>query len=631
MQIGQIELMPENSDAKPILKWAGGKGQLLDVLMNNLPSRFNNYIEPFFGGGALFFGVKPKNSIISDANTELINLYQVVADHVESLISALAKFRYDKQMFYKVREEDPNVLNPVERAARTIYLNKTDFNGLYRVNKKGEFNVPFGRYKNPKILDEANLRAASRALQNAIIVSGDYLDVLTRYAKPGDLVFLDPPYMPVSKYADFKRYTPNQFGVEDQKKLANEVKRLTDLGCYVLLTNSNHPLVRQLYSNYHLKTIQTKRMISSKSTTRSGEDILIRNYDLDQLIIPSEASYLKQSNKYPSTRYMGSKEKMLPYIASVADTLNFSSVVDLFSGSGTVSYLFKAMGKKVISNDFMTFSSFFAKSMIENSTTTLSRQSLEKVMETNTENDGFVESTFKGLYFSDEDNLFIDTVRANLKLIDDEYEYAIIVAALVRACMKKRPRGIFTYTGDRYNDGRRDLQMSLQEQFVEAVRDINKAVFDNGKSNRSYNQNALTFDKTADLIYMDPPYFSKHSDNDYVRRYHFVEGIARDWSGVSIQQNTKTKKFKNYVTPFSTLEGTYTAFKELFHKYRSKKILLSYSSNSLPTKEELLKMLSKEFSSVKLYSVDYRYSFASQTKNMKRNQVKEYLFVAEQK
>lgn len=631
MQIGQIELMPEDNIAKPILKWAGGKGQLLDVLLNNLPSRFNNYIEPFFGGGALFFGIEPKQSIISDANTELINLYRVVAKHVESLIPALEKFQYDKQMFYKVRDQNPALLNNIERAARTIYLNKTDFNGLYRVNREGKFNVPFGRYKNPKILDEANLRAASRALQNATIIAGDYLDVLARYAKPGDLVFLDPPYMPVSKYADFKRYTAGQFGEEDQKKLAAEVKRLTDLGCYVLLTNSNHPLIQQLYGNYHSEVVQTKRMISSKSTTRSGEDILVRNYDLDQLIIPSTASYLDQSKKYPSTRYMGSKEKLLPYIAAVTDTLSFSSVVDLFSGSGAVSYLFKAMGKKVISNDFMTFSSLFSKAMIENNSTVLSQQSLEKVMQPNIKNDEFVESTFQGLYFSDEDNLFIDTVRSNLKLIHNEYEHAIVVTALVRACMKKRPRGIFTYTGDRYNDGRRDLQISLQEQFIEAVRDINNAVFDNGKSNRSYNEDALVFEQTADLIYMDPPYFSKHSDNDYVRRYHFVEGIARDWRGVSIQQNTKTKKFKNYMTPFSTLRGTYSAFEELFHKYRNKKILLSYSSNSLPTKEELLNMLSKEFSSVKLYSVDYRYSFASQTKDIKRNQVKEYLFVAEQK
>lgn len=629
MQIGQIELMPEDNVAKPILKWAGGKGQMLEILSENLPLTYNNYIEPFFGGGALFFNLEPKKSIIADANAEIINLYQTVAKDVESLISALAKYKYDKDMFYEVRSQDTQTLSNVERAARTIYLNKTDFNGLYRVNRKGEFNVPFGKYKNPKILDEANLRAASRALKDATIVEGDYLDVLAKYAQPGDLIFLDPPYMPVSKYADFKRYTANQFGEEDQKKLAAEVQRLTDLGCHILLTNSNHPLIQQLYAQYHCEVVQTKRMISSKSATRSGEDILVRNYELDHELVPSTANFLHQASEYPSTRYMGSKEKLLPYIAAAAEKLQFDSVLDLFSGSGTVSYLFKAMGKQVYSNDFMTFSSTFTKAMIENNNVSLSDETLERVMQTPRTNDEFVETIFKDLYFDDIDNLFIDTIRANLSSVSNEYERAIVTAALVRACMKKRPRGIFTYTGNRYDDGRRDLQITLQQQFIEAARDINAAIFDNSQKNVAFNSDALELEETADLIYMDPPYFSKLSDNDYVRRYHFVEGIARNWQGVTIQEHTKTKKFKNYVTPFSTQKGTYEAFEFLFHKYRNQKIILSYSSNSLPTKTELLSMLEKEFSSVQLFSVNHKYSFANQTKNIKNNQVKEYLFIAQ--
>ncbi|QGV17956.1 Methyl-directed repair DNA adenine methylase [Lacticaseibacillus paracasei subsp. paracasei] len=631
MQIGQIKLMPENDVAKPILKWAGGKGQMLEILSENLPLTYNNYIEPFFGGGALFFNLEPEKAIISDANAEIINLYKIVAENVESLISALAKYKYDKDMFYDVRSQNPQMLSNVERAARTIYLNKTDFNGLYRVNRKGEFNVPFGRYKNPKILDEANLRAASRALRDVVIINGDYLDVLEKYAQPGDLVFLDPPYMPISKYGDFKRYTANQFGEEDQKKLAAEVQRLTDLGCRVLLTNSNHPLIQKLYAQYHCDVVPTKRMISSRPATRSGEDILVRNYNLVQELTPSTARFLQQASKYPSTRYMGSKEKLLPYIAAAAEDLQFDSVLDLFSGSGTVSYLFKAMGKQVFSNDFMTFSSTFTKAMVENNKVSLSEETLEQVMQSSNTNDKFVEKTFKGLYFNDVDNLFIDTIRANLSLVSDEYERAIVIAALVRACMKKRPRGIFTYTGNRYDDGRHDLQITLQQQFVKAVRDINDAVFDNSQTNVAFNNDALELSKTADLIYMDPPYFSKLSDNDYVRRYHFVEGIARNWQGVTIQENTKTKKFKNYVTPFSTQQGTYKAFEFLFHKFRDKKIILSYSSNALPTKTELLNMLGKEFSSVQLFSIDHKYSFANQTKNIKNNKVKEYLFIAQQK
>ena len=201
--------------------------------------------------------------------------------------------------------------------------------------------------------------------------------------------------------------------------------------------------------------------------------------------------------------------------------------------------------------------------------------------------------------------------------------------ALIRACTKKRPRGIFSYTGHRYDDGRRDLQLSMEEQFLEAVEAINNAVFDNGQANVSVQGDALALKVDhVDLVYIDPPYYSKNSDNEYVRRYHFVEGLARDWQGVEIQECTKTKKFKSYPTPFSTETGAEEAFDELFERYADSVIAVSYSSNCLPDRETMVSMLSRRKKHVDVIPLDYTYGFGNQT-NAKthRNKVKEYLFI----
>ena len=203
------------------------------------------------------------------------------------------------------------------------------------------------------------------------------------------------------------------------------------------------------------------------------------------------------------------------------------------------------------------------------------------------------------------------------------------MTALIRACTKKRPRGIFTYTGQRYNDGRKDLQKSLEQQFLEAVEAVNKAVFDNGRPNRSRNGDAMDLRvEQADLVYIDPPYYSPLSDNEYVRRYHFVEGLARDWKGVEIQQHTQTKKFKSYPTPFSTRKGAADAFDRLFKKFANSVLIVSYSSNSLPTQDEMVALMAKYKEHVEVIPVDYRYSFGNQgDAKTHRNSVQEYLFV----
>lgn len=611
-----------NTYLKPIMKWAGGKTQLLDELIQRMPSNYGKYIEPFFGGGALFFALLPEKAIIADSNPELINMYKEVAQNVDGVIKKLSSYKNEEEMFYDVRALDWKKMRPEDAAARTLFLNKTCFNGLYRVNKKGQFNTPFGRYKNPTICDEEHLWKASAILQKANIICGDYLEVLEKYAEKGDFIYLDPPYIPVSEYGDFKRYTKEQFYERDQRNLADEVQRLYDKGCYVLLTNSDHPMIYELYGKYKIEVLNTRRSISSKASTRRGRDLIVTAY-------PDSSPLSQQNKKYPATRFMGSKRKLIDEIWSVASRFNFHTVLDLFSGSGVVSYMFKCQGKKVISNDYMAMSAVFAKAMVENNTVTLSKDETEALMEDNDDNDAFVQNTFRGLYYSDEDNHLIDVIRSNIKKLDNEYSRAIAMTALIRACIKKRPRGIFTYTGNRYNDGRRDLQISLKQQFLEAVDAVNGAVFNNGEFNQSIMGDAMTVpDVHPDLVYIDPPYYSPLSDNEYVRRYHFVEGLARDWKGVEIQENTKTKKFKSYPTPFSKKNGAYDAFDELFNKYKNEILIVSYSSNSLPTQSEMEELMKKYKKNVDVIPIDYVYGFGNQRKaKTHRNNVQEFLFV----
>lgn len=620
---------------RPILKWAGGKQQLLEILLSNIPATYNRYIEPFFGGGALFFGLRPQNSIISDFNPELINLYRVVAQNVQELIAALKNLPNDKELFLNLRAKDPATLSSVEQAARTIYLNRTCFNGLYRVNKSGQFNTPFGNYHNPKICDENNLMAASRILQTSQIILSDYKAILENYAQPGDFIYLDPPYMPISSTSDFKRYTKVQFYEKDHIDLAERVHNLHELGCHVLLSNSNHPLVHELYSNYRdsIIILQTKRNISSDASKRMGEDILINIKPRPRrklFINQSPITLSSQVEHFPSTRYMGSKQALLKPIWEASSQFNVNTVLDLFSGSGVVSYMFKAQGKQVISNDYLAFCSLFTKSMVENNCVTLSEQDLNFLCNHETPNpDRFVSDTFRGLYFSDDDNLFIDKIRANINYLEDDYKKAITMASLVRSCLKKRARGIFTYTGNNSDDGRRDLRLSLKDQFCEAVDKVNKAVFNNRRANISQNVDSMEINTTADLVYIDPPYFSPLSDNDYTRRYHFVEGLARNWKNVDLQAHTKTKKFKSFPTPFSKEIGAYKAFETLLRRHQASIIIVSYSSNSLPTKNDLSALLSKYKQNVKVIEVDYRYSFGNQGHKVddNKNSVQEYLFI----
>lgn len=269
----------------PFLKWAGGKRGLLHEILPVIPDFTGRYIEPFLGAGAVLFAVDFDKALVNDFNENLIEVYEVIKSEPEKLIKALKKHVNDKEHFLSVRAWDraPGFSDrtPVERAARFIYLNKTGFNGLYRVNSQGFFNVPFGGQKNPDFIAEDNIRHVSQYLKNVSFTSGDYRHA-TKKAKPGDFVYLDPPYDPISATASFVAYNESGFGKADQEELRDEVVRLTKLGVPVLLSNSDTPFIRDLYADkklFRIRSVEVRRAISAKASSRGmiGE-VLVDNY-----------------------------------------------------------------------------------------------------------------------------------------------------------------------------------------------------------------------------------------------------------------------------------------------------------------------------------------------------------------
>jgi len=273
----------------PFVKWAGGKSQLIPQIIRLMPSRFARYFEPFLGGGAVFFHTASynRNAFLSDINVDLINAYKIIRNNVEELITAL-KYHQDeyskspKSYYYQLRDKTKG-LNKIENAARFITLNKTCYNGLYRVNKKGLFNVPIGRYKNPLICDPVNLRKMSIVLNQSASYLGviDYKKILVEKADKDDFVYLDPPFHPISNTANFTSYTNSGFSFEDQKELATIFKELTRRGCKLLLSNSNTEEIRRLYSDFsHLTELAlVNRSINAVGSKRVGHvELLIRNY-----------------------------------------------------------------------------------------------------------------------------------------------------------------------------------------------------------------------------------------------------------------------------------------------------------------------------------------------------------------
>lgn len=333
---------------------------------------------------------------------------------------------------------------------------------------------------------------------------------------------------------------------------------------------------------------------------------------------------------YPKFRFMGSKHKLLPWMHEVLNDLEFESVLDGFSGSGAVSYLFKTMGKKVFSNDFLYFPTVITKGLCVNSNAILTDEDLEKILVKDKNAGDFIFKTYKDIFYTHADLQFLDQAYFNIDTKLQENKKYLALTALIRACIKKQPRGIFTVSGDlsNYDDGRRDLKLTIEQHFKEQIEVCNNLVFDNGHTHASFNGpiSELELDMNIDLVYLDPPYVPKSDDNCYVKRYHFLEGLSKYWKGEEIMKNTKVKKIKKKYTPFSYRSKAIEAFDGLFNRFRDSIIVLSYSSNGYPDLEILTKLMNRYKKNICVEKKGHQYHIGNHS-NSKRNKVEEYLII----
>lgn len=276
------EQQGKTSNCRPFVKWVGGKGQLLNILIENLPTDMATYYEPFLGGGALFFALQPKLAVLSDINSDLIEAFSCVQQFPEELISDLSAHKYDEDYFYSLRNIDRTPyftsLSPVQRTSRLIYLNKACYNGLYRVNSKGQFNTPFGRYSNPTICDSENLRSCSVALKNTSLLCDTFKES-THTARAGDFIYLDPPYLPINATSNFTGYVAGGFSLADQEELAEYCSELNSRNIKFLLSNSDTETTRALYKNFNISSVKALRAVNSKAAKRGPvSELLVKNY-----------------------------------------------------------------------------------------------------------------------------------------------------------------------------------------------------------------------------------------------------------------------------------------------------------------------------------------------------------------
>ncbi len=343
-------------------------------------------------------------------------------------------------------------------------------------------------------------------------------------------------------------------------------------------------------------------------------------------ITADSARVLEWVSQYPRLRYMGSKYRVIPFLLDVFVDLSFTTALDAFSGSGVVSFALKALGKRVTANDFLTFASTVARATVENVDEKLTREDVERIVGPPADGRDFIQSTFRGLYFPPEDLAFLDSAWSHIETLPG-HKRDVALAALCLAAARKQPRGVFTVTDLRYDDGRRNLHMPLRDQFRLTAEAYNAVVFDSGQRCRVFCQDALELKPNGyDLVYFDPPYAPPRDDNDYIKRYHFLEGLALYWRGQKILEHTLTKKLAKRFTPFAYKHTISEALGELFYRFRRSIIVLSYSSNSVPGEEEIRRLLRQVKSHVDVFAIPHRYHFGTHAAAARR-QAHEYIFV----
>jgi DNA adenine methylase/adenine-specific DNA-methyltransferase len=330
---------------------------------------------------------------------------------------------------------------------------------------------------------------------------------------------------------------------------------------------------------------------------------------------------------------MGSKHRLLPWIHKVLSELDFDTAMDAFSGSGCVAHLLKAMGKSVVANDFLRFAYHLAHGLTVNPGVQLSHADLDGLLQDKHGTEGFIERTFNDIFFTSEDLRFLDNTWANLRRIRDPYKQSLVISAMCRAAIKKQPRGVFTVArprAQRYDDGRRDTQLSLRDHFLESVELFNSLVYDDGRIHTALCRDVFNAPTDVDLVYLDPPYVPRSDDNCYIKRYHFIEGLACYWRGVEILPDSKVKKIRKKFTPFSYRRTAVEAFAALFARFRESILVLSYSSNGYPDLSELVRLMKRYKQRVTVHEHEHRYHFGTHDAvRQERAVVQEYLLVGE--
>ena len=330
--------------------------------------------------------------------------------------------------------------------------------------------------------------------------------------------------------------------------------------------------------------------------------------------------------EFPRLRYMGSKYRLVPYLAEVFTELGGGTVLDAFSGSGVVSYLLKTLGYQVTANDFLTFPSVIARATVVNQNVTLGAEDIEEICGPAADDRDFIQRTFRGLYFTGEDREFLDSAWSHIDRMSG-HKRDVAISALVLASARRQPRGVFTFTDLRYDDGRRDLRLSLREHFRERAGEYNRVVFDSGQPCTALSSDVFALSpQPYDIVYLDPPYAPPRDDNCYIKRYHFLEGLAVYWRGQAIMEDTRTKKLPKRYTPFSYKHSVTDALRRTFKQFQDSVIVLSYSSNAVPDAATIEALLCEVKDDVEVRLTDHTYTFGTHSAAQRRA-VSEYLFI----
>lgn len=335
------------------------------------------------------------------------------------------------------------------------------------------------------------------------------------------------------------------------------------------------------------------------------------------------------ATRYPRIRYMGSKYSLAPHLADAFAEVGGTTALDAFSGSGVVSYLLKRQGFSVTANDMLEFPGTLAAATVVNQSTRLTHDEVQEIAGPARDDRDFVRRTFEGVFFSAEDRAFLDSAWSHIAAMAGDRR-ALAVSALVLSAARKQPRGVFTISGDlsRYDDGRRDLRLSMRDHFVERVADYNAAVFDGAPARVTREEASVMRAEPYDLVYLDPPYAPPRDDNCYVKRFHFLEGLARYWEGDSLMLDTKTKKLPKPHTGYSHRRTIVEAFRDTFDRFRDAgALVVSYGSNALPDVSTIISLLGEVKSDVAVRAIPHTYHYGTHKKATRRV-VDEYIFIA---